>query len=329
MKPTDFAKYMTEFLSVELPGQQGVSTNTIKSYRDTFTLLLNYCKEIQNIPIEKITIKHLDSELVTSFLNWLENERGNSTNTRNQRLAALHAFFRFLQAEEPKHLLQCQQILAISTKKYSKAHIDYLTAEQVTTMLAKPDLAKRSGRRDLLILSMLYDTGARVSELIDLNVRDVRLEDSPIVTLNGKKGNKLRQVPLMKQTAVMLRDYLKAHNLITPQTLDHPLFFNNQGTRFTRPGITYILQKYCGSSKITPHVLRHTKAMHLLQSGVNIIYIRDILGHVDLKTTEIYARADTEMKREAMQNVYKDLLPKATPNWNDDASLMNWLHDLV
>ena len=127
----------------------------------------------------------------------------------------------------------------------------------------------------------------------------------------------------------MLRDYLHSNELTTSQMLDHPLFFNNQGFRFTRPGITYILQKYCGDAKITPHVLRHTKAMHLLQSGVNIVYIRDILGHVDLKTTEVYARADTEMKREAMQNVYQDLLPKATPNWNDDASLVQWLHDLV
>jgi len=174
----------------------------------------------------------------------------------------------------------------------------------------------------------LYDTGARVSELIDLNVRDVRLEDFPIVTLNGK-GNKSRQVPLMAQTAVMLRDYLKSCKLTSPQSLDHPLFFNNHGDRFTRPGITYILQKYYGDSKITPHILRHTKAMHLLQAGVNIVYIRDILGHVDLKTTEVYARADTEMKREAMQSVYQDLLPKATPNWNSDASLMQWLHDLV
>ena len=328
MKPTDFAKYMTGFLSVELPGQQGVSTNTIKSYRDTFTLLLKFSKEAKSIHIEKLTIKHLDLEFVTSFLNWLENERGNGITTRNQRLAALHAFFRYLQAEEPGYLLQCQKILAIGTKKHKTTNIDYLTAGQVKTMLAQPDLAKRSGRRDLLMLSMLYDTGARVSELIDMDVRDVRLEDSPIATLNGK-GNKSRQVPLMAQTAVMLRDYLRANKLTTPQMLDHPLFFNNRGTRFTRPGITYILQKYCGETKITPHVLRHTKAMHLLQAGVNIVYIRDILGHVDLKTTEVYARADTEMKREAMQNVYQDLLPKATPNWNSDASLMQWLHDLV
>jgi site-specific recombinase XerD len=328
MKSTDFAKYMTGFLSVELPAQQGVSSNTIKSYRDTFALLLRFCHDVKKLRIEKLSIEQFDANFVVEFLNWLESERGNSVATRNQRLSALHAFFRYLQKEEPGHLLQCKQILDIGLKKHRKPHIEYLSAEQVKTVLAKPDLSKRSGRRDLLILCLLYDTGARVSELIDLNVRDVRLEDSPIVTLSGK-GNKSRQVPLMTQTAAMLRDYLRINNLMTPHMLDHPLFFNNCGTRFTRPGITYILKKYCGDMKVTPHTLRHTKAMHLLQAGVNIVYIRDILGHVDLKTTEVYARADTEMKRAAMQNVYKDLLPKATPNWNSDATLMQWLHDLV
>jgi site-specific recombinase XerD len=319
---------MTEFLSKELPGQQGVSTNTIKSYRDTFLLLLKFCKEVKTLCIEKLSVKQFDADFITEFLGWLETERGNSAATRNQRLAAIHTFFRYVQETEPAYLLQCQQVIAIGTKRHKKPHIDYLTAEQVTTVLAKPDLTKRSGRRDLLILSVLYDTGARVSELIDLNVRDVRLEDSPIVTLNGK-GNKSRQVPLMAQTAVMLSDYLKANKLATPQMYDHPLFFNNRGVRFTRPGITYIIHKYCGDAKITPHILRHTKAMHLLQAGVNIVYIRDILGHVDLKTTEVYARADTEMKRVAMQSVYKSLLPKATPNWNSDPALMQWLHDFI
>ena len=328
MKPTDFGKYMTAFLSEELPGQQGVRGNTIKSYRDTFTLLLTFCSDVKNMKIERLTLGQVDARFITEFLTWLETERGNSTATRNQRLAAIHSFFRYLQKEEPALLLQCQEILAIGSKKHKKPHIGYLTADQVRTVLAKPNIKTRNGRRDLLILSVLYDTGARVSELIGIDVRDIRLEDSPIVTLNGK-GNKSRQVPLMTQTAVMLGDYLKANKLTSPQMLDHPLFFNNKGCRFTRPGITYILQKYYGDAKITPHILRHTKAMHLLQSGVNIVYIRDILGHVDLKTTEVYARADTEMKREAMQNVYHDLLPKATPNWNDDASLMQWLRNFV
>ena len=266
--------------------------------------------------------------MIADFLVWLETERGNSVATRNQRLAAIHAFCRFAQAEEPGALLQCQQVLSIGMKKHRKPHIDYLSADALKEILAKPDLHTRNGRRDLLLLSVLYDTGARVSELISLRVRDVRLDDFPIVQLDGK-GGKTRQVPLMRKTAEMLRSYLMENKLTSPQLLDHPLFFNSRREKFTRPGVTYILQKYAGNTKITPHVLRHTKAMHLLQAGVNIVYIRDILGHVDLKTTEVYARADTEMKRKAMEKTYKDLLPEATPNWNSDAGLMEWLHDLA
>jgi len=328
MKPTDFAKCLTNYLTAELPGQQGVSVNTIKSYRDTFTLLLGYCRDAKGIKIEKLTLAQFDGKLIADFLVWLETERGNSVATRNQRLAAIHAFCRFAQAEEPGALLQCQQVLSIGMKKHRKPHIDYLSADALKEILAKPDLHTRNGRRDLLLLSVLYDTGARVSELISLRVRDVRLDDFPIVQLDGK-GGKTRQVPLMRKTAEMLRSYLMENKLTSPQLLDHPLFFNSRREKFTRPGVTYILQKYAGNTKITPHVLRHTKAMHLLQAGVNIVYIRDILGHVDLKTTEVYARADTEMKRKAMEKTYKDLLPEATPNWNSDAGLMEWLHDLA
>ena len=328
MKPTDFAKCLTGYMTVELPGQQGVSVNTIKSYRDTFSLFLAFCRDAKGFKIEKFTLKLLDGKLAADFLMWLESERGNSVATRNQRLSALHGFCRYVQAEEPAYLLNCQQILAIGAKKPQKQCVNYLSGDMLRSILAKPDLSARNGRRDLLILSVLYDTGARVSELIGLNVRDVRLDDAPIIMLNGK-GNKSRHVPLMNKTADMLSDYLSENKLTSPQRLDHPLFFNRSKVRFTRPGITYILQKYCGDSKITPHVLRHTKAMHLLQSGVNIVYIRDILGHVDLKTTETYARADTEMKRKAMQNVYHDLLPPSIPKWTDDAELMQWLHDFV
>ncbi|GHU50551.1 hypothetical protein AGMMS49975_01800 [Clostridia bacterium] len=170
MATTDFAKYMTGFLSEELPGQQSVSTNTIKSYRDTFLLLLGFCKEVKKLSIEKLAVKQFDADFITEFLGWLETERENSAATRNQRLAAIHAFFRYVQESEPSYLLQCEQVIAIGTKKHKKPHIGYLTAEQVKTVLAKPDLAKKSGRRDLLILSVLYDTGARVSELIDLYI---------------------------------------------------------------------------------------------------------------------------------------------------------------
>lgn len=258
----------------------------------------------------------------------MEAERGNSASTRNQRLAAIHAFCRFAQAEAPGALMQCQEVISIGMKKQQKPHIEYLSVDKLKKIFSEPDLHTRNGRRDLLLLSVLYDTGARVSELIELRVRDVRLDDFPIVRLNGK-GNKMRQVPLMHKTADMLHDYLMENRMTSPQALDHPLFFNSRHEKFTRPGVTYILQKYADGAKVTPHILRHSKAMHLLQAGVNIVYIRDILGHVDLKTTEIYARADTEMKRRAMEKTYKDLLPAATPNWTSDEGLMEWLHELI
>jgi len=265
MKPTDFAKRLTDFFSSYLPGQQGLSVNTIKSYRDTFSLLLVYCRDVKGVKIEKFTLNQFNGQFVTNFLDWLETERGNCARTRNQRLAAIHVFCLYVQSEEPGHLLQCQQILAIGTKKHSKPHISYLSAQTLKDIFAKPDLNTRRGRRDLAILSVLYDTGARVSELIDLKVRDVRLDEFPIVQLYGK-GSKTRQVPIMRKTAAMLRDYMGENKLAAPQMLDHPLFFNNRRERYTRPGITYILRKYSNDAKITPHIMRHSKAMHLLQA---------------------------------------------------------------
>jgi len=327
MQPTDFAKHLTDYLSSYLPGQRGMSAHTIRSYRDTFSLFLGFCKDVKNVRIEKFTLSKFNSTLIEEFLRWLEIERGNSVATRNQRLAAIHAFCRYVQTEEPGQLLLCQRNLAIPFKKQPKTHIQYLSAQELTGIFAKPNLNTQTGRRDLLLLSLLYDTGARVSELIDLKVRDVRLDDFPVVKLHGK-GNKIRQVPLMKKTAALLKNYIAENRLDVPEKGDCPLFFNRQRQKLTRPGITYILQKYTDGNKVTPHVLRHSKAMHLLQAGVNIVYIRDLLGHVDIATTETYARADTEMKRTALEKTYKDLTPSGTPTWNSDSDLMAWLHNL-
>jgi len=328
MKPTDFAKQLTEFLSAFLPGQQGVSLNSIKSYRDTFALFLSFCRDVKNIKIERFALSQFNRILVEEFLLWLESERGNSISTRNQRLAAIHAFARYLQTPDPSRIGEWQLILGIDYKKFAKPQIGYLTADELTEIFAKPNLRTSVGRRDLVLLNMLYDTGARVSELINLKIRDIRLEEPSVANLLGK-GNKYRQVPLLPKTAELLRCYIEENKLASQASLDHPLFFNSQRNKLTRPGITYILQKYTDGKNITPHILRHTKAMHLLQAGVNIIYIRDILGHVDISTTEVYARADTEMKRKALSQVYKDLTPVAIPSWQDDEGLMDWLHNLA
>lgn len=336
MKPTDFAKYLTEFLSVYLPKQKNVSKNTIHSYRDTFKLLIGYCHEIKKIPAEKITLNFLSSECITDFLEWLEIGRKCSISTRNQRLAAIHSFFRYIQSEEPEGIFYFQKIATIPIKKSRKTVVEYLTPEAVKLLLRQPDKNTAKGRRDITLMSLLYDTGARVQELIDIQMRDITLQEPAVITLTGK-GNKIRRVPVIKNTAFLLQKYILENKLDVPSKNENPLFTNSQHHKLTKEGVSYIIAKYVASSrqtstfvpqKVTPHMLRHSKAMHLLQAGVNLIYIRDFLGHVDLKTTEIYAKADTETKRKAIENLHPDLIDNNLPDWNKDKALLSWLSEL-
>lgn len=326
MNPTDFAKHLSAYFSAYLPGQRGISTNTIKSYSDTFRLFLLYCRDHAGITPEKMTIQAFDYTLIVHFLNWLESDRGNTISTRNQRLAALHAFCRYLLTESPMHIALLQKNLCIPFKKYIKPQLGYLSFARMTEILAKPDLKTAVGRRDLAILSLLYDSGARASELVNLRVRDLRLDEFPTVTLNGK-GQKIRHVPIMSKTAELLKMYKVENALTQPYQLDNPLFVNRQKQQLSRAGITYILRKYSGDIDVSPHIIRHTKAMHLLQAGVNIIYIRDILGHASIDTTNTYARADAEMKRKAIEKLVIQTTPDV-PDWHSDNALLDWLKAL-
>lgn len=188
----------------------------------------------------------------------------------------------------------------------------------------------------MTLLSVLYDTGARVQELCDLRIRDVRLENPAVITLTGK-GRKTRCVPILGGTVELLRLYMRENNLFSNDKLDSPLFFNQRHSKLTRGGVSHILKKYAGlaSAKysdipqnLTPHILSHSKAMHLYQAGVNLIYIRDILGHADLATTDIYARADTESKRRELERVYPNITPDEFPDWNRDKNLLDFLNSL-
>lgn len=336
MKPTDFAKHLTEFLSVYLPSQKNVSKNTVYSYRDTFKLLIKYFGETQNIPAERITLILLSSERIVGFLQWLETDRKCSISTRNQRLAAIHSFFRYMQSEDPAGLYHFQKVMSIPIKKARKTTVEYLTPEAIKLLLEQPDKQTTKGRRDLTLLSVLYDTGARVQELIDIQVGDVILDSPAVIVLHGK-GNKTRRVPILKPTVALLQSYLTENNLNKPWKNQQPLFSNHQHHKLTKEGVAYILAKYVDSArrsssivppKVKPHLMRHSKAMHLLQAGVNLIYIRDFLGHVDIKTTEIYARADTETKRNAIEKAYPDLIDSNLPEWNKDQELLAWLSNL-
>lgn len=336
MKPTNFAKYLTEFFSEYLSRRKNVSRNTILSYRDTFKLLIHYCQEIKKIPAEKISLELLSSEWLADFLSWLETDRKSSIATRNQRLAALHAFFRYIQMEEPTGILHFQKIIAIPIKKAKKPIIEYLTTDAIKILLKQPDRYTTKGRRDLTLISVLYDTGARVQELIDIKIRDVILQKPATITLAGK-GNKIRRVPIMENTVKLLQRYLLENNLEQQFRNEEPLFTNNQHHKLTKEGIAFIISKYVTSArqksmlvpnKVNAHMFRHSKAMHLLQAGVNLIYIRDFLGHVDIKTTEIYARADTETKRKAIEKLCPDIISSNLPDWGKDKALLTWLTGL-
>ena len=333
MKPTDFAQALTTYLSSYLPGQKNASLHTVQSYRDTFKLLLRYCQCVRGLAIERLSLSDIDDQLIIGFLEWLETKRHNQIATRNQRLACIHAFYRYLQTEDPAGLWLYQKILALPMKKTPRPVIAHLTPAALQVLLAQPDRATRSGRRDATLLAVLYDTGARVQELLDLRVRDIRLAPPPLLTLTGK-GNKTRQVPLMSPTTKLPGRYLDEWHLERNGTQDCPVFFNRRRQKMTRAGVAFILEKYATQARrhstdipehVTPHALRHSKAMHLLQSGVNLIYIRDLMGHTDIATTEIYARADTELKRKALEQVYPSLISDELPDWTKDDALLEWL----
>jgi len=338
MNQTDFSRLLTRFLADYLPGQRNVSTNTIKSYRDTFKQLLKYFESELNIKPQHLMLNKLNATAIRDFLQWLEKTHRVSINTRNQRLAAIHSFYRYTQSEEPVILLECQKILGIPFKKREKKIIEYLSHENLKCILEQPDTASKKGRRDLTIMATLYDTGARVQELINLKTRDVRLAKPALITLTGK-GNKRRCVPIMDKTKNLLEGYMKENHLLENGNQGHPLFYNSRSHPFTRPGITYLLVKYLRQAKesypeipfpeyLHPHMMRHTKAMHLLEAGVNLIYIRDLLGHVNVTTTEIYLRANMEIKRKVLESVYVTILPQHIPIWEDDGGLLNWLQEL-
>lgn len=334
MKPTDFAKSLSSFLSKYLPGERGISHNTISSYRVTFILLIQFMEKQKKIKIDKLFLKDFTKDCIVAFLAWLQSERNCCDATCNVRLAALHSFFRYLQYEIPEYLNEWQRILSIREKKAEKGVMNYLTLDGIKLLLQQPDLSTKKGLRDLAMLALMYDSGARVQEILDLTPAMIRLNKPYTIKLTGK-GNKTRIVPLMEQQVVHLKCYMENNSLLENNMNLHPLFFNSRKEKLTRAGTHHILQCYAKMAwnkdrglipdRISCHSLRHSKAMHLLQAGVHLVYIRDILGHESVVTTETYARADSKQKREAIENAYVDLVTKETPLWPKNNNLMEWL----
>jgi len=339
METTDFAKYLSAFLTKYLAGERNASPNTILAYKDTFVQFIIFMKEQKGIDAQRLTLDKISKERVIEFLDWIQQNRQCSIATRNYRLAALRSFFNYLQYENPERLYEWQKILSLKVKKQAKKHINYLTIDGIKLLLEQPDLSTLNGRRNLALLALMYDSGARVQEIIDLTPSSIRLDRPSVVKIIGK-GRKARIVPLLEEQTIFLEEYMQKNHLLEPYANKYPLFSNSRNEKLTRAGVTYILLKYATMArmvkpelipeKISPHVLRHSKAMHLLQAGVNLVYIRDFLGHVSIKSTDVYARADSKQKREAFEKAYTEMKPESSKNkyWEKDNNILEWLKSL-
>jgi site-specific recombinase XerD len=294
-------RYFYEYLV----SQRDLSPQTIGSYRDTFRLLLAFVERRYRIKPDTVCVDDLDAPRVLAFLDDLERRRNNTARTRNARRAAIRSFLRYAAGSNPLLLPVAQRVLAIPAKRFERATVGYLTREQIQAIIDSPDTAAFSGQRDRILLVLLYNTGARVSELAGLQIQDVSLESRMSVRIHGK-GRKNRSVPLWRQTAKLLRIWLRQLN----GTPESPLLPNARGNPMTRSGIAHRLQvavkraaathPSLRSMRISPHLIRHTTAMHLLQSGVDLSVIAMWLGHETTQTTHQYLDADLEMKKRAL-----------------------------
>ncbi|HAZ13105.1 MAG: hypothetical protein A2X86_09950 [Bdellovibrionales bacterium GWA2_49_15] len=330
-------QYIEAFFQEHLAVHRGVSPNTIKSYRDVVKLFLLFIGKTQSKPITKIKPEDLTVEVVLLFLKDIESTRKNGAITRNHRLAALRVFFTYLATSDVMNIGQYQRILLIPQKRTSRPMMGYLEVDEINAIFKEIDRSTWGGQRDYVLLNLLYNTGARVQEICDLKVESIRLDSPPLATICGK-GKKTRQVPLWPETKKLLIDYFHENNLMeNPETF---LFQNQRGNPIGRFGVRYVIDrrvrnaiKICSKlakKTVTPHTFRHTTAMHLLQSGVELTVIRSWLGHVDIATTHSYVEIDMEMKRRALEkcNPVKGSKNGLGPLLNKNKDIIGWLETL-
>jgi site-specific recombinase XerD len=303
--PLTFSELLQAFFTERLIRERSASPHTIASYRDTFRLLIAFARRCLKKPPTKLAAQEVDTPFILRFLDYLEGERGNSPRSRNVRLAAIHSFFTYVALQEPSLGAVAQRVLAIQNKRCAKKPVDFLTRAESDALLAAPDQTTWSGRRDRTLLLMALQTGLRVSELIGLRCEDVALETGAHVRCTGK-GRKTRCVPLRKEVVTALRHWLRERK---GRPVD-ALFPNAPGQCLSRDGVAYILSRHvntartrCASLKakrVSPHVLRHTTAMDLLQHGVDRSVIALWLGHESMETTQVYLHANLELKETAL-----------------------------
>lgn len=332
MTAASFQSLVSRFLLDYLPNRRGFSPNTVASYRDAIALLLVWFASEAGVPADDVGMGDLTPAAVSSWAAWLEGARGCRPSTCNSRVAAIKSFARFVQYEAPEYLEACAGIAGIPMKKHATREIDFLSPEGVGAVIS----AAGGDLRELAILSVLYESAARVSEVAALNVCDVTGRKPFTARLFGK-GRKVRIVPLSPQVGGILADYIRSYRGAAEPT--DAMFLNAQGNRIGRAGIAYILKKNVAIAHNAdpaavpptshPHALRHSKAMHMLESGINLVYIRDFLGHKSVTTTEIYAKASVEAKRKALEGLEQVVVSQSRYDASERADILSWLRGLL
>ena len=334
--PNRLARALRDFFSEHLPRLRGMSPHTVLSYRDSVRLLLCFVASCRRTSVAELDIEHLGAQKILDFLRHLEEVRHNTASTRNIRLAAIHAFFRYLSAHDPERLEQCQRILGVPFKRAHTRPVAYLEYAEIKAVLEAIDRSTSDGRRDYALLATMFNTGARVQEILNLRVSDLQLQKPFQARLVGK-GRKERVCPLWPQTATVLREWLEERGIDWRAT--DRLFLNHRREPLTRFGVRYILAKYCTRARpqaptlerkrLHPHTMRHSTAVHLLKAGVDLSTISQWLGHASINTTNRYATVDLDMKREAIAKA-KPLVasPSTASAWRKNASILEWLEAL-
>jgi integrase/recombinase XerD len=325
---------LRDYFTDHLPRIRGSSPHTIHSYRDTIALLLRFIAEQRKVPVAALDLADLDPPRILAFLSHLEDQRNNGVATRNVRLAAIHALFRFVASRNPEQLDLAQRAIAVPFKRAPTRAIDYLEYEEIDSILKAIDRSTPKGVRDYALLATMFNTGGRVQEIVDLRVRDLQLIKPFQVRLFGK-GNKERYCPLWPETAAVLRSFCKQRKIeLSPEA---HLFINHRGQPLSRFGVRHILFRCLDAAtetaptlrkkRLHPHSMRHSTAVALLKSGVDLSTISHMLGHASPTTTNRYAKVDLEMKRKAIAKV-KPVSRKSRTPWAKDGTVLDWLESL-
>lgn len=335
-------KLIRSFLTVYLTKQKCCSLNTTKSYKETINLLLDYLQTEKQVPLLQISFDHLTSDNICNFLDWLQEYRGCSISTRNQRLMALKSFFKYAGMMDPSCVALQLELSKVPVKKDKSSIVEFMSEKALQTLLQQPSADSIRGIRDRFFMILMYDTAARCGEMLNLKVNDIQLKPKgSIVYLTGK-GSKMRVVPIMDRTLEHYRYYLdRFHPLQTRESDDYLFYTTIHGIKnqMSPDNVASFMKRYgelakqsCSEipDKVHPHQLRHTRAIHLYRGGMPLPLLAEFLGHADMTTTHIYAYADTEMKRAAIQKIDQksNLVPSEQPIWVNDDEMIRKLYGL-